>query len=89
MGKVDALEIEGRRLGEWVICIHCERCYQVGEFRKRRLQLSTLRRVILQMCPYDGCSGDTVLDADPWGDGRGRHPEYEEVPERGRVYPIN
>lgn len=57
--------------GDWVWCLHCERCYQVGEFRLDG---------DYQMCPYDGCSGSTVLDGMKW---RGALP-----PERGRVYPI-
>jgi hypothetical protein len=40
----------------------------------------------LQMCPYLGCDGSTVLDGMDWDWVRGYHPEYPEVPELGCVY---
>ena len=41
---------------------------------------------VLQMCPYPGCDGDTVLDAFQWEWVRSYHPEYPDVPEDGVVY---
>jgi hypothetical protein len=78
--RIDAVEALGRKLGEWSWCLHCERVYQVGEFR---------REGDLQMCPYPECDGDTVMDNWRWPDIRENHPEYPEVPERGKVYPLN
>lgn len=54
---VDAVDLNGHVLGDWVWCLHCERCYQVGEYRLEGG---------LQLCPYPGCDGDTVLDARAW-----------------------
>jgi hypothetical protein len=42
----------------------------------------------LQMCPYDGCSGDAVLDAWDWNKVREVHPEYPAIPLYGVVYPL-
>ena len=68
---------EGFEKGMWVWCLHCERCYQVGEFR----QVDDL-----QYCPYPECDGTTVMDAWRWSDLRKKQPDYPEVPERGTVY---
>ena len=38
-------------------CLHCERVYRRGECREIDG---------LQMCPYEGCNGDTFGDAWPW-----------------------
>ena len=38
------VEIRGLEEGEWVWCLHCERAYQVGEFR----QVGDI-----QLCPYE------------------------------------
>ncbi len=58
-------------------CLHCGRTYRRGECRVVKG---------LQMCPYDGCDGDTVLDAVPWGAMRSAWPAYPVIPERGRRY---
>lgn len=85
-------EVElGRKAGEWVWCLHCERCYQVGEFRPEKPD-KVLREMgmdeDLQLCPYEDCDGDTVIDSWTWERIREIHPEYPEVPERGKVYPM-
>ncbi len=61
-------------------CLHCERCYQVGEFRKGADDL--------EYCPYDGCDGDTLFNSWPWMKIREAHPEYPEIPDREKVYPL-
>lgn len=78
--KIHALAIEGRKTGDWLWCYHCERVYQAGEYR----EVSQYGEA-LQMCPYPGCDGDTVLDAREWDDWFKTH--YSEIPERGVVYP--
>jgi hypothetical protein len=60
-------------------CLHCERTYRQGECREING---------LQMCPYDGCNGDTVCDAWPWEDIRSYNPQYPVIPEEGKVYPM-
>jgi hypothetical protein len=40
------------------------------------------------MCPYPECSGDTVMDSLLWEEVREKHPEYPEIPERRKEYPL-
>jgi len=76
--EIDLINIfEGWKVGDWVWCLHCSRCYQVGEFRKIRG---------LQYCPYPDCDGDTVLDAYHWQDIRKFNPNYPEIPEKSKIY---
>lgn len=58
-------------------CLHCERAYKYGEYRMVRG---------LQMCPYDGCDGDTVIDAEPWEHVRERKKDYPKTPEMNKKY---
>lgn len=76
--KLSDLEMifEGFEKGQWVWCLHCERCYQVGEYRPVKG---------LQLCPYADCDG-SPLDAWHWEQIREAHPEYPKVPERNKVY---
>lgn len=60
-------------------CLHCERAYENGQWREEGE---------LQMCPYDNCDGDAVLDAWEWSKIREEHPDYPEVPEIGKSYPL-
>ncbi len=60
-------------------CLHCERAYVRGEYRPVG---------DLQMCPYAGCDGDTVVDAWDWEAIREGHPDYPENPVEGTVYPM-
>lgn len=70
--EVHALFLSGREIGDWVWCLHCQRCYKIGEYRIEK------KFDDLQMCPYDGCDGDTVFDSIEW---RG-----ECEPVRGKIY---
>jgi len=73
-------------VGDWVWCLHCERCYQVGEFR---LEVGEEDGFGYQMCPYEGCDGATVGDGWAWEYVREcDHADYPELPERGEVYPL-
>lgn len=72
----------GREPGTWVWCLHCEKCYQVGEYKKYDDD------DILEWCPYINCSGDTMFDSVPWSVIRGIHPEYPEIPERDKIYKL-
>lgn len=60
-------------------CLHCERTYRRGECREIDG---------LQMCPYEGCDGDTVLDGKPWNWARVEHPDYPTIPTEGQRYPL-
>lgn len=72
--RPELLDFSGSyQIGDWVHCLHCERYYRVGEFRKIDG---------LQYCPYPDCSGDAVIDVFGKWTGEGE-------PERGKVYPVN
>jgi len=81
---------EGYEVGDWVWCLHCERCYKVGEYRAvplpREDRTGALREI--QLCPYQDCDGSAVLDAILWSRFReGRERLYPDEPERNTVYP--
>jgi len=64
----------------YLYCIHCERAYERGYFRQADS---------LQMCPYEGCDGDAVIDAWPWESiADSDNPTYPATPELGKVYPM-
>jgi hypothetical protein len=76
--KIDLLAVfSDWKIGDWVYCLHCGCCYQVGEFRDFQG---------LQMCPYPDCSGDTVLDSYHWEDVKKFNNSYPEIPERSKIY---
>ena len=60
-------------------CMHCERTYRRGECREIKG---------LQMCPHEGCDGDTFMDAWPWGSIREGHPDYPVIPQENVRYPM-
>lgn len=64
---------------DYLWCLHCERAYKRGKFR---------RNGELQMCPYPGCDGDTVMDGWDWAKLREHHSDYPEVPVEGTHYPL-
>jgi len=79
MKRAHIEEVIGTPKGTWVWCLHCERCYQAGEFREVDG---------LQMCPYSNCDGDMVMDSWNWEEIRANHPEFPREPEREKVYPM-
>ena len=81
MAKAHIVTVFGVPEGTWVLCIHCERCYRVGEHR--------VGADGCQYCQYEGCDGDAVMDAWPWDDVREKHPAYPVIPDRGAVYALN
>ena len=62
-----------------VWCLHCERAYDVGEFRR----IDGLR-----LCPYQDCDGDAVLDQWDWARIRHENSQYPASPMRGVFYPL-
>ena len=74
----DLIRATGIARGTWMWCLHCERCYQAGEYR----QVGEW-----QMCPYPDCEGDTVLDSVDWSQRRQYHPDYPVRPDRNKIYP--
>lgn len=78
----DRQKVFGPSTEKHLWCMHCEMTYPAGTFRVDP-------RSGLQMCPHDGCDGDTVVDAWDWNKVRhGREDRYPEVPVRLRVYPL-
>lgn len=71
--------------GTTMWCMHCERTYPYGEYRTVIMDMEEM----LQMCPYEDCEGDAVMDAKEWDWVKEMHPDYPEVPEKGVVYPLN
>lgn len=71
--------------GTYMHCMHCERIYRYGDHRKVKLN----GKEFLEMCPYNGCDGDAVLDATEWSEVRNHHPEYPETPIKDIIYPLN
>jgi hypothetical protein len=61
-------------------CLHCGRAYRWGEYREIDG---------LQMCPYEGCNGDTVGDGWRWEHVREGYPDYPKTPKLGHVYELN
>lgn len=64
---------------EFLWCLHCEHAYRWGEYRLING---------LQMCPYDGCNGDTVMDGWTWDSVREGKQGYPRVPKLGHVYEL-
>lgn len=64
---------------DYAWCLHCARTYKRGEFRL----VDDCR-----LCPYEDCDTSILLDSWNWDAVRSNHPEYPEIPERGKVYPL-
>jgi hypothetical protein len=79
MVVLDREKAFGKDSSKYFWCLHCERGYERTEFR----QVGKL-----QMCPYAGCSGDTVTDAWEWDSIRQANPTYPKVPKHGVRYPM-
>jgi hypothetical protein len=79
MNEISELEdFTGWPSGSWVWCLHCERCYKVGEYKL--VVVGKRKKEVFQLCPYADCDGDWE-DAYLWD-----FQKYGE-PERGKVYP--
>ena len=92
MLTTDREDIRGKPKGKYMWCLHCERTYEYGQFRAVRVKPFIVDHIRyepeFEMCPYDGCDGDAVLDAWDWEDIREHHADYPEIPESGKVYPM-
>lgn len=75
---------------KWAWCLHCERAYELGQVRLVPEPRTDLRVMTgdMQMCPYDDCDGDAVIDVWPWSKVRELHPDYPDEPVPGVVYPL-
>jgi len=77
---MDRERILGEKPGGFLWCLHCGRTYRWGEYREING---------LEMCPYDGCDGNTVFDGWRWEEVREGSPDYPKTPKRGHVYELN
>lgn len=71
-------EFDRARQPEFLWCIHCERAYQFGDFRRSGTR---------QLCPYVSCAGASVFAWD-WAKVRLANPSYPAEPSQGVVYPL-
>jgi len=65
--------------GEFSWCLHCERVSKTKDWVDNDWN-----------CPYSGCNG-AALDVSPWKLDdwpRSQHPEYPDIPELGKYYPL-
>ena len=97
-GMLEVVKLEreeafaGERRSDYVWCLHCERTYQYWEFREVKAEKFMVDHVeydpVYQMCPYEDCDGDAVLDAWDWSEVREGHGDYPEIPEPAEAYPL-
>jgi hypothetical protein len=78
----DRLTIFGPSESGHLWCPRCERAYSDGEYREHREGWDRF-----QICPYEDCTGDAVLDPWDWADYRRGNLDAPLIPERGIVYP--
>ena len=65
--------------GYFTWCLHCERVHKTESWVKNDWE-----------CPDNECNGN-ALDAFPWAQDcwpRRQHPEYPEIPEEEKYYPL-
>lgn len=65
--------------GEFTWCLHCQRVYKTKKWVKNDWN-----------CPDKECDGN-ALDAFSWSPDdwpRSEHPEYPDIPELGKYYPL-
>ncbi len=76
-------------MSDYVWCLHCERCYKIGEHRV--VEAPRLAQVMgiteFELCYYEDCDGSADIDAWSWERIRESHPKYPEIPVEGEVYP--
>ncbi len=82
--KTDRELASGKKDGQYYWCLHCERAYKKEELRT----VVTGDGSMLEMCHYTDCDGDAFLDAWDWEKIREGNPEYPQVPEIGKHYPM-
>ena len=79
----------GEYAGPYLWCLHCERAYPKEKYRTVVQKGYREPDFEMQMCPYEDCDGDAVIDAWDWLKIRvDREDEYPEIPEEGKVYPL-
>lgn len=70
--------------GTYLYCLHCERAYPKDKYRVMLGNQSSS----LQMCPYEDCDGDAVMDSWLWERITEENDEYPDIPKEGIIYPM-
>ena len=87
MSKLHRHEVFGEDTGyRW--CLHCERTYKNKQFREEKTKGAYGMTKTFQMCPYEDCNGDTVVDSWSWDVIRTEHPQYPKAPTYNVSYPL-
>lgn len=82
MSPTDRESMFGKAESGYLWCLHCERAYKEDEYRTEVNEEGHL----MEMCYYEDCDGDAVMDAWEWEKIRDAN-GYPEIPEEGKVYP--
>ena len=82
--KTDREQAFGENEIEYYWCLHCERAYHKDELRT----VVDADGQVMEMCHYEDCDGDAVIDAWDWADLKEGHPEYPDHPEKKKIYPL-
>ena len=82
MSKSEREAMFGKTESGYLWCLHCERAYKDDEYRTEVNKYGD----IMEMCHYEDCNGDAVLDA--WDRAKLREMHgYPEEPEEAKLYP--
>jgi DNA-binding CsgD family transcriptional regulator len=77
---------------KYLWCLHCERTHEYGKYKTVKWKPFVVDHVRyeeeFQECPYEDCNGSVINDAWDWNYIRELNPDYPEVPEHGKVYPL-
>jgi hypothetical protein len=84
MSKSEREEMFGKTESGFLWCLHCERAYKDDEYRTE----VNSEGEKMEMCHYEGCNGDAVIDAWDWAEVKEGHPEYPDIPKKGVVYSL-
>jgi hypothetical protein len=85
-GPIELEGFHGDCDAKYLWCLHCERTYRPGQYR-----IAESDGMEFQMCPYDDCDGNVVIDAWDWEKVRVTEagtPRYPEHPAPGASYPL-
>ncbi|MBE9047988.1 hypothetical protein IQ255_26945 [Pleurocapsales cyanobacterium LEGE 10410] len=83
MSKSEREAMFGKTESGYLWCLHCERAYKESEYRTEVNRNGDM----MEMCHYEDCDGDAVIDAWDWADLKEGHPDYPDNPVEGKVYP--
>lgn len=84
------LEIEKRIIENFYLCMYCNKVFTWDKVKERTFKPIIINHVKVTppsspICPNKGCGGYASY-AVGWQYVRKEHPEYPEIPERGKVY---